>query len=535
MLDHRSLPSSPGVYLFKDKDGETIYIGKANSLRARVSSYFTGKDQSPKTQHLAARIADVDYILLENEVEALLLENRLIKQHKPKYNLMLKDDKTYAYIKVTDERLPRIVSTRLVTKKGTYFGPYSDGSARVVLVKLANELFRLCANKTTGKRACLNYHLGLCSGACAGKVSREEYLQQVEQAKDFLKGNTKSVVERLEQEMREASASRNFELALERRNQIAAIERLHDKQRIDQRRHFDQDIIAFVPAGKDAIFSIFHVRKGVISGREAYQFELQEDIFESFLTQYYAGRQVPSEVVVNEPCWEDEHAKRILEEYLTSLRAGKVSLTLPLQGAKLDLVRLAQKNALRGDEALRDIREKLDLPASPEIIECFDVSNLGREHLVAGMVRFVKGKPDRSGYRRFAIRTVVGRSDDYAALHEAVLRRYARLKKESAQLPDLVLIDGGAGQLSAARAAMQETRVDVAAAALAKQEEELYLPGRSAPLRLGKKSPGLLLLRGIRDTVHRYAIAYNRKKRRMTFEESTGERRPSQKDPQKLL
>ncbi len=519
MLEYTTLPTKPGVYLFKNKDAEIIYIGKAKSLRSRVSQYFkTKKDQSVKTQHLVLHINDIDFFVVHNELEALLLENKLIKQHKPKYNILLKDSKTYAYIKITDEQLPRIVSTRIIAKKGTYFGPYADGSARFELVKLTNQVFKLRTQKQVCKKPCLNYHIGLCSGSCVGKISREEYLESIEGAKKFLRGDTKEISSKLTKEMQASSKKHDFERALLKRKQLEAIETLQEKQSVDLRTKFDQDIIGFVAEGEKMHISMFHIKKGVIAGKEEYHFEMQEDIPSAFVKEYYSTRVIPREIVVNDIVEKSGEEKSVLEEYLSTLRQGPVSITIPQQGSKMQLLILAIENAKSKLNILDDVQRALDLPMQPRIIECFDISNLGREHIVAGMVRFVDGKPDHAGYRRFAMREQK-EQNDFAAMHEAVFRRYSRLKQERFELPQLIIIDGGKGQLSAACQALREARVDVPICSIAKHEEELYFPDRDRPLNLDNNSKVMLFIRGIRDRVHNYALSYNKKKRSMKLKE----------------
>lgn len=521
LIERATIPDQPGVYLFKDADGDIIYIGKANSLRARVSSYFTNADHSPKTQLMISRIADAEFILVDNEVEALLLENRLIKQHKPKYNILLKDAKSYAYIKVTDERFPRILSTRRVTKDGTYFGPYPDGTSRNDLVQLIIQLFKLRTRKEVCKRPCLNYHLGLCSGPCIGAVSAEEYQHQVEEAKRFLHGDTEHTTERLTHEMHAAAHALKFEEAQEKKRQLEAITILHEHQKVDRITRVDQDVVALHVAGRTATFALLSIVRGVIRGKRAFRFELQDGLFEEFLKSYYTQHPLPNELIVNQAFWTDEHEKTTLEEYFARKRGATVTITCPQRGDKRALARLAEKNASLQDATLLKLQEALGLARPPIVIECFDASNLGSEHLVAAMTRWVNGEPDRNGYRRFELKSFTGKNDDFAAINEAVRRRYARLKQADDPLPDLILIDGGQGQLAAALAALTTVGLTLPVVGLAKKEEALYLPGRDAPLRLDANAPEMLLLRRIRDSVHRLALSYNQKKRQMKLRAET--------------
>ncbi len=525
MRDPSTLPREPGVYLFKDREGTIIYIGKAKSLRSRVSSYFGAGPHSPKTAILVRHIAEIEHIIVDNEVEALLLENRLIKKHAPKYNVSLKDGKTYAYIALTADSFPRLLSTRAPSRKGKAFGPYVDGGARNQVMALTQRLFQLRTCKTMPKRPCLNYHLGLCTAPCAGYASEEQYAAQVRGAEEFLKGHTKDVLVRLGGEMAQAAKERRYEAALEAKRRIDAIEILHERQKVDLVKRHDQDIIALKRTGLRARFALFSIDKGVLSGKREFRFDDEEGIFQTFVKQYYATRPIPSEIVVSEPLWEDGAEHEALEGYLARLKGAKVALTLPQQGEKAALARLALKNLEESEDALVAVQDALNLPSVPAAIECFDISNLGREHIVAGMTRWTYGMPDGQGYRRFLIRDVTGRNDDFASMHEAVRRRYARVLEEGSEMPGLVIVDGGAGQLAAALRALGELGLKLPIVGLAKREEELYLPGEEAPRRFDKMSRMMLLLRRIRDSTHRQAIRYNRKRREMGFREQTAEKK----------
>ena len=509
----KKLPKKPGVYIFKDKDDDIIYVGKANILKSRVSSYFRENGQSIKTKHLVQKIKNIDFIIVDNEVEALLLENSLIKKHKPKYNILLKDSKTYAYIKITDEKIPRIMTTRRITKKGTYFGPYTDGSARKQIVKIANDTYQLRQKKNVCKSPCMYYHLGLCRGVCVGYESVDEYNKRLEKAKKFLQGDVKEVREMLTQDMKRLSAEQNFELAMKKKEQLNALDTILQRQKIDTRKESDADIIAMLKQSDKARITLLQTRKGVMTSKKEFSFEYEDDALLNFVKQYYSTRQAPKEIMLNEQVWVSEEEKKNLEEYIARVSGKKANITVPKIGNKRKMVELAEKNIVRGQEILLEMQKKLDLIAVPKIIECFDISNLGKEALVAGMVRFVDGIPDKSGYRRFAIRTVVGKNDDFACMYEAVYRRYSRLKEERENMPDLVIIDGGRGQLNAARQAMQKTLVDFDIVSLAKRKEEIYTPNRDSPYVYPKNSEMMIFIRGIRDRVHRFALTYNKNKR----------------------
>lgn len=521
MINLSSIPKNPGVYIFKDINNSIIYIGKAKSLKPRVASYFNSPDElSVKTKYLAGKIHDIEFFVVDNEVEALLLENRLIKKHKPKYNIMLKDSKTFAYILITDEKYPRILTTRRVGKKGNYFGPFTAGSARLELIKLAVSLFKIRTCRSMPKRPCLNYFIGTCTAPCSSQVSESDYQKQVQEAISFLKGNTKPVVEKLKLEMRAASKELNFETALKMKKQIESIEYLNEKQKVERILKFDQNVVAMKPINGAAIIEVFSISKGIISGKKEFNLEFEEDVLENFIKLYYSKEQIPEEIIVNHEFWKDGDEKRILEEYLSRLKGSKAALTYPLRGEKLALVEMAIKNIDLSSNpvALREIKEKLKLPTIPDVIECFDASNLSYEHVVGAMVRFVSAKPEPSGYRKFEIKSFKG-ADDYAAIREIVFRRYSRLIREKSSMPDLIIIDGGSGQLSSALSALKSIGLAVPIIALAKQNEEIYVPGMNIPIRVPVNSPMMLLIRRIRDSVHRLALSYNRKKRQIKMKE----------------
>ncbi len=516
MIERQNIPNEPGVYLFKDEKGEIIYVGKARNLRSRVSSYFSGKDHSPKTQHLVKHIRDHQFIIVDNEVEALLLENRLIKKHWPRYNIALKDSKTFAYLLMTDEKFPRLLTVRKPGKKGTYFGPYVDGGLRHELSELATRLYKLRTCTTLPKKACLNYHIGLCTAPCIGAATPTQYLLQVEGAKKLLSGKTEETVKQLEREMQRASAELKFEVALEKKRHLEAISHLQERQKVDLVKRIDQDIVALVKQESMAIIELLSIKRGVLMAKKEFKFEYEPEVFGNFIKMYYSQRQIPSEIIVNQAFWADEAEREALEGYLGALHQGIVALTLPIRGEKLELVKLAEKNAQVSSEsrALTELKDALNLSDVPSTIECFDISNLGSEHVVAAMTQWVNGKPNKSGYRKFLIR---GQSaqDDFAAMAEAVLRRYSRLVAEKESLPNLIIIDGGLGQLNAALGSLGKLGLQIPIFALAKENEEIYLPGSSEPLRYPKSGRMMLLVRAIRDSVHKFVLNYNRKRREM--------------------
>ena len=511
------IPTYPGVYLYKDEAGEILYIGKAKNLRKRVTSYFSKTDHPLKTRQLVTRIRGIDWIIVNNEVEALLLENKLVKQHTPKYNINLKDAKTFAYIALTREPFPRILTSRKVSRKLESFGPYTDGYTRQDLQRLVVRVFKLRVCRKLPKRACLNFHIGLCSAPCNGNVTAEQYADLVEQARSFLGGKYAQTTEMLLSQMHAASQDQKYERALELRNQIASIQLLTQRQIVDKERRFDQDVMAFRQLDEKVMAVQMGVRKGVLLGKKEFTIDLQPQVEQEFLKAYYTTNQIPREILLNKPCWENNTEKAVLEKFFSSKRGAAVSLIIPRRGSKLALVKLAEKNlesTLDEDSVLVDLQTAFNLPVVPHVVECFDISNLGEEHVVSGMVRFTDAKPDKRNYRKFKMKTVAGQ-DDFASMGEVVTRRYKRLAEEEAPMPDLILIDGGPGQVAVAKSALASLGLQVPLIGLAKEHEEIYLPDESAPLQFDKNSRMMLFLRKVRDETHRFSLGYNLKRRQM--------------------
>lgn len=517
-MDTSNLPVKPGVYMFKNYKSKIIYVGKAKNIKKRVKSYFSKGQKSAKTRILAKNAKTVDYFITNNEVEALLLENKYIKRHSPKYNITLKDDKTYAYIKITEEKLPKIVSTRRIGKTGTYFGPYPKGYSRANMVKLLNNHFQLCRKKCSRDKTCLNYHLKQCKGANIGKETPEEYNERVEQAKQVLKGDYKDIEESLREELEKHSKNQNYELAMQKRDLLESIDILRENQNVDDIKKVNQDVIGIKHEKDYTNFIVLHIEKGTILGKENYKVEKEDMVESKFLTSYYYKGKIPHEILVSDEFWSSQKEKEILQKYLESLSKRRVYIKMPKRGDKKSLVELAMKNIKKNEEeTLKKIKEKLSLRKTPRIIECFDVSNLKDEFIVGGMVRWIDGKPNKSGYRRFKIRTKTTQ-DDFQGMKEMVKRRYKRLKEEERKYPDLVMIDGGVGQVRAALKALEEVRVDVEVVGLAKKEETIVKKDGSK-INLDKKNAEMLLIRKIRDSAHRFALSYNKQLRRKNIRE----------------
>ncbi|NLJ80881.1 MAG: excinuclease ABC subunit UvrC [Firmicutes bacterium] len=545
-LEHKldNLPNKPGVYLMKNEAGEIIYVGKAVSLKNRVRSYFQKSRSHPlKVKVMVEQIEDLEYIITDSEVEALILENNLIKKYGPRYNVRLKDDKTYPYIKVTvNEDFPRVYMVRRrLNDQARYFGPYTDvGAVRNTLSFLRSAFPIRTCRKTVQEgakgRPCLNYHIGRCLGPCAGLVSKEKYAEMIAEVLLFLEGRIDRLIPDLRKKMEQASENLEYEKAARIRNQIEDLLALAEKQKIVASHRGDQDFVGYARVGELASVQVFLVRSGKLIGREHFLLECsaQEEapeILRSFLQQFYAeASYVPREIFVplllKEP--------QILEEWLGSLRQGRVYLRRPQRGTKKQLLDLVMKNAevfleeVRTREehkkrhvqrASEQLREIVGLKEKPQRIEAFDVSNIQGSDVVASLVVWEKGLLKSDDYRRFRIKNVQGMPNDYEAMREVVGRRFRRGLKEReeqeekgkfATFPDLVLIDGGKGHLGAALEIRDELGLQIPFLSLAERKEEIYLQERSDPVSLPYDSPGLLLLRQIRDEAHRFALAYHR-------------------------
>jgi excinuclease ABC subunit C len=530
-------PTSPGVYIMKDARKRILYIGKAVNLRSRVRSYFSkSSDTRIFFSHLVRRIDDVDCILTSSETEALILENNLIKKHRPVYNIRLRDDKNYVCLKVTiTEEWPRVLVTRRYQNDGNlYFGPYgSSGSVRSML-RVIKKLFplRTCSNgffknRARAKRPCIEYDIGQCSAPCVDFTTREEYLRDVEEVLLFLRGKNSELSEILEQKMTEAAENRRYELAGRYRDQIRAIQKVFEVQKADEISHGDMDVFAHIREGESVGIQELVIREGKIVNSHCHAFRSSletVEIIASFLSQYYlAERYIPRRVL----CDLDFPERGILEDWLGERRGAKVEILVPARGDKKRLIEMAQENArnsfdiarTRGEKrmaALQALATALDLPDVPGRIECYDISNFQGALAVGAMVSFEDGLADRGSYRKFRIRTVEG-ADDFRMMREVLERRLESGLKNPETLPDLILIDGGKGQLGVAIDVTKELGLEhIAVASLAKERrhrgttERVFVPGRSSPLPIAQESPESLLLQAIRDEAHRFAITYHR-------------------------
>jgi len=550
----KALPTKPGVYLFKDAEGKVIYVGKAVSLRDRVRSYFQrqGRFVSPKVKALVENIHDLEFIVTDSEVEALILESNLIKKESPWYNVRLKDDKAYPYLKVTAEPFPRVTVVRRQGRDGRYFGPYTNTRAVRDTLQFLRKLFpiRTCSLDLSGDldyRPCLLYHIGRCGAPCAGLQSREEYDKLIDEVCLFLEGRQHRLIPELKAKMERAAEKLQFEQAARLRDQMLALEKVVERQKVVSTTMLDQDVIGMASAGETVCVQVFFIRDGKLTGREHFFLDVAEhapddEALAAFLKQYYADASfVPKEILM--PTQPEDEA--LLADWLSERRGSKVSLRVPQRGEKRRLVEMVAHNAAlvlgereakrsrrleRVEEGLAQLQEAFGLERLPRRIEAYDISNTQGSNMVASMVVLIDGVPANKEYRRFRIRDLEG-PNDFAAMHQVISRRFtnglkernsladlseeereaAKGKAKFADFPDLVLIDGGKGQLSAARDAMRELNLeDIPTIGLAKRLEEIFLEDAPDPMLLDKDSEALQLLQQIRDEAHRFALTYHR-------------------------
>ncbi len=526
-----TLPDSPGIYRFYNREDVLIYVGKAKSLRKRVGSYFNKQSQyNRKTEKLVSEINRIEFTLANTEFDALLMENNFIKQNQPKYNILLKDDKTFPYLCILNERFPRIISTRkYIARQGEYFGPYSSVVSMKSVLELVRKLYsiRTCnlllseENIAKGKfKVCLEYHLGNCKGPCVGAQEEQAYLDEIKMARSILKGNLTVVEEYFTTQMKVSAQTLNYERAEFYKHKVMLLEKFQAKSMVVNRKLTDIDVVTITSSATDAFVNFMQVREGAIifSRNIEVKKKLEEtdDEILGLVTQ-----QLRTETQSTHPIVYTNIALPVADPSFENV--------VPQIGDKKKLVDLSLKNVLflkgkkeiakeekkfKNESLIRGLQQDLQLLKMPRIIECFDNSNLQGTHPVASMVRFVDGKPDKKGYRHFNIKTVVG-PDDFASMKEIVGRRYRRLLDENAELPNLIIVDGGKGQLSSAVDVLKELNLygRIPIIGIAKRLEEIYYPHDPLPLHIGKKSPSLLLIQQIRDEAHRFAITFHRLKR----------------------
>ncbi len=536
----KSLPNKPGVYQFINEKGKVIYVGKALNLKNRVKSYFHSAVSNAKTEALVSKIMDLQLVVTDSEVEALVLENNLIKELKPRYNVNLKDDKSFPFIKITNEPYPRVYPTRRVIRDGSkYFGPYTSVKSMKSALRMINEIFKIrsCSLDITQEsidkkkfKVCLDYHIKKCDGPCEGLVSEIAYNEMVSEVVKVIRGKTDDLIDELKVKMKTASEIMEFEKAAEIRDKIEQLINLSSKQKIVTNDFEDRDIIAVANEDKDAACSIFNVRNGKLVGKKQLRLsikgdETSEEIYSSALKFYYGEHaEIPKEILIeNEPA-----DQKLLIEWLQKLSDKKLKMIIPKRGELRSLVKMCKENAILQlkEIQIQKMKKEGAIPYSvsalqrdlrmkelPKKIECFDISNIQGSDSVASMVVFVDGKPKKSLYRKFIIKSVDG-PDDFASMKEVIHRRYSRLQNEGETLPDLIMVDGGKGQLSSAVEVLDNLDIkQVPIIGLAKRLEEVFFPNKSEPESIPKTSSGIKLLQQIRDEAHRFAITFHRSRR----------------------
>lgn len=529
-------PSSSGVYLWRNPEGTVIYVGKAKNLKNRLSSYFSG-ERHIKTEMLVSSAESIEYITTSNEYEAFLLENNLIKKYSPRYNIQLKDGKSYPVLKLTNEEFPRFYKTRLVKKDGsTYFGPYPDSGALDTFIETISKLYPVRHCRTFKKKdaPCMYYHIGRCKAPCCNKISKESYREFIEEIKSLLEGKGDETVIKITAEMKAAAAALNFEKAARLRDGLRALTVMQNQNLVEDSGDFeDRDYIGHWREGELVSFTVLKIRSGKLMGRDNFRVESlaeDEELLEEFAAAYYADEEhFPPFIYVSEQDsadylndWFRNELKvstkvirlgaiRDDRRYTQENRRHSATLDMAVSNAHEDIIRRMRE---RGDTpALEELKTLLGLPRLPDRIEGFDIAHIGGKFPVASLISFWKGNPDKKNYRYFRLKTTNGVIDDFASMREAATRRYSRLKNEDAELPDLILIDGGIGQVNAVDAILQALDLDIPIAGLAKRDEEIWRPHASQPICLPRRSDALRLLQRVRDETHRFATSRNQELR----------------------
>ena len=528
----KTIPTDPGVYQYFDEKGEIIYVGKAKNLKRRVSSYFNKQQQSGKVKVLVSRIADIRFTVVDNEMEALLLENNFIKQYKPRYNILLKDDKTYPWICVKNERFPRVFLTRKKVNDGSiYFGPYPSVTVAKTFLEMLRKLYPIRNCKLVLKeeniynghyRPCLEYHIGNCKAPCDGSMSEEDYRQMIHNVKKVIKGNIQEVLRDMKSQMMDHASRLEFEQAQVIKDKYDILENYHARSVVCSNTIFDIEVFSYEDAGNSFYVNYMKIVEGAII--QSHSFEIKRKLDET------AEELMSMAIVEVRQMMESNHIKEIIVPIDLDIKLDGVKFTIPQRGEKLDILQLSQRNAKQyrieteklrtlvdperhTKRVLNQIKDDLQLPVLPEVIECFDNSNFQGDYAVAAMVQFVNARPNKSGYRHFNIKTVEG-PNDFASMEEIVYRRYKRLMDEGQRLPDLIVVDGGKGQLSSAVKILQQLGLygKISIIGIAEKLEEIYFPGDSIPLYIDKRSESLKVIQHIRDEAHRFGITHHRKK-----------------------
>ncbi|MDP2947820.1 MAG: excinuclease ABC subunit UvrC [Nanoarchaeota archaeon] len=491
------LPTSPGCYLFKDSENRILYIGKAKNLRKRVSNYFRKKDHDAKTLALVREIRDVDTIVTSTESEALLLENNLIKKFTPQYNLDLKNSHRYAYLQIHDGDFPWIEVARKREKNGEYYGPFVSGKIRKLVLEVLQRNFKILIKKPSVKLKKI--------------LDKESYNGKIGQARKILSGKVDELISEIKKKMNEASGKTYYEYAISLRNQIIALKTLKQKQLAELNRLIDLNAINYKVIGDEVYLLVFSVRQGILEEKQSYSFLYYDNFFEDFLIQFYDSAPIPKEVIVP-----DKWVNGAFEKYLSEKRGGRVKIISPDKGEKFELLNLVAQNVMAtfftGGERIRELKKILNLKNLPRRIECFDISHLSGTNVVASMIAFSDGLPDKSSYRKFKISTDV--NDDYTAMREVITRRYSGSLSKKMKNPDLIVVDGGLGQLNSAVHSLGKLNIEIPVIGLAKKFEEIYVEKKGELIIVDRKNKGLQLLQAMRDEAHRFAIGYQRLLRR---------------------
>ncbi len=528
----KTIPTDPGVYRYYDEKDEIIYVGKAKNLKRRVSSYFNKQQQSGKVKVLVSRIADIRFTVVNNEMEALLLENNFIKQYKPRYNIMLKDDKTYPWICVKNERFPRVFLTRKKINDGSiYFGPYPSVTVAKTFLEMLRKLYPIRNCKLILKeehiynghyRPCLEYHIGNCKAPCDGSMSEEDYRQMILNVKKVIKGNIQEVLKDMKAQMMDHASRLEFEQAQVIKDKYDLLENYHAKSVVCSNTIFDIEVFSYEDAGNSFYVNYMKIVEGAII--QSHSFEIKRKLDET------AEELMSIAIIEIRQMMESHNIKEIIVPIELDIKLDGVKFTIPQRGEKLDILELSQRNAKQyrieteklrtlvdperhTKRILNQMKDDLNLPVLPEVIECFDNSNFQGDYAVAAMTQFVNAKPNKSGYRHFNIKTVEG-PNDFASMEEIIYRRYRRLLDEEQRLPDLIVVDGGKGQLSSAVKILQQLGLygKISIIGIAEKLEEIYFPGDSIPLYIDKRSETLKVIQHIRDEAHRFGITHHRKK-----------------------
>jgi len=516
MINLSNIPTNPGCYIYKNKDNQIIYIGKAKNLKKRVTSYFTKKDLDPKTTALISNINSVDFIITNNELEALILESNLIKKNKPKYNIELKDSREYSYLLLTKEKFSRLVILKKKPEKNdVVFGPFTISGDRNNILTFVNKTFKLRTCKKLPKVACIRYHIGHCTAPCVNLVNEVDYNSQINNAILVLEGKEKHLVRNLEKQMYDYKIKKEFEPAIVLRDQIQAINYLKEKQSVETNKSYNQDLINYIVQGDKCYLLVFNISKGMLLNKKEFVLPvLEEDFLDEFIIDYYSKSSpssLPEEIILPRLISQET------TKYLTELKKKKLNIIVPEKGEKKQLLDLAIKNIeisfFSNQVTLELLKTALKLSNLPRVIECIDISHLSGTNTVASMVQFKDSKPNKSEYRRFKIKNLdKDKINDFASIFEVVIRRYSGLLKENKPFPDLIVIDGGKGQLSAAKSALDSLNLEIMPPiiSIAKRDEEIFKPELIHSIKLDKKNKALHLIQAIRDEAHRFAITYNK-------------------------